>query len=46
MGVQSSLSHLLEQPVSESHDIRLSLTLAKFAALEPHATVGFGQRSL
>ena len=44
--VQSSPSHLLHEPVSESHDVRLSLTLAKFATLEPHATVGFCQCSL
>lgn len=46
MGVRSSTSHLLHEFVSKSHDIRLSLTLAKRTTLEPHATVCFGQRSL
>ena len=44
--VQSSPSHLLHEFVSESHDIGLSLTLAKRTTFEPHPTVGLGQCSL
>jgi len=45
MDVQSSSSlHFLHEFVGKSHDVRLSLTLAKRTTLEPHATVGLCQR--